>query len=89
MPVNPTTEGVVRIKVGRLLHVEVDFLYYQDGTPVRLNESRKVKLRETHYFDHPLFGVIVQVSPYVLPGAVAPGEGAQDADESRADGEPT
>ena len=28
----------------------------------RLTESRRVRLNEIHYFDHPLFGVIVQVS---------------------------
>ncbi len=60
-------EGIVSIKVARLLHIEVDFLYYHEGTPVRLSATRKAKLREIHYFDHPLFGVIVQVSPYVLP----------------------
>ena len=27
----------------------------------RLSESRKVKLNELHYFDHPLFGVITWV----------------------------
>ena len=63
----PNVEGTVSIKVSRLLHVEIDMLYYRDGTPVRLSETRKVKLRETHYFDHPLFGVVVQVSPYVVP----------------------
>lgn len=29
---------------------------------VRLEESRRVRLKELHYFDHPLFGVIVQVT---------------------------
>lgn len=29
---------------------------------VRMRESRKIKLNELHYFDHPLFGVILQVS---------------------------
>ena len=31
---------------------------------VRLTESRRIKLNEMHYFDHPLFGVIIQVSRY-------------------------
>ena len=31
---------------------------------VRLTESRRIKLNELHYYDHPLFGVIVQVSRY-------------------------
>ncbi len=28
----------------------------------RLKESRKIKLNEVHYFDHPLFGALIQVS---------------------------
>ena len=27
-----------------------------------MRESRKIKLNELNYFDHPLFGVILQVS---------------------------
>lgn len=37
-----------------LVNPEVDF--------VRLTENRQIKLEELHYFDHPLFGVLVQVS---------------------------
>ena len=29
---------------------------------VRLQESRKIRLNEIHYFDHPLFGVILRIS---------------------------
>ena len=29
---------------------------------VRLKESRKIRLNEIHYFDHPLFGIILRVS---------------------------
>jgi len=29
----------------------------------RLNEFRRIKLLETHYFDHPKFGVLVRVAP--------------------------
>ncbi|MGE0486092.1 MAG: CsiV family protein [Gammaproteobacteria bacterium] len=82
----PRVEGTVAIKVARLLHVEVDFVYDHDGTPVRLAETRRVKLRETHYFDHPLFGVLVQVAPYVLPEPDAP-ENAAGADEPEDPGE--
>jgi len=34
----------------------------QEADYVRLQESRRIKLNELHYFDHPLFGVILQVS---------------------------
>lgn len=30
----------------------------------RLNQNRRIKLNEIHYFDHPQFGIIIQVSPY-------------------------
>lgn len=76
--VAPRAEGVVRIKVSRLLHVDIDFLYYHEGTPVRLTETRKLKLREIHYFDHPLFGVVLQVSPYALPSAAPEAEEPAD-----------
>jgi hypothetical protein len=29
---------------------------------VRMTQSRKIKLNELNYFDHPLFGVLLQVS---------------------------
>ena len=34
----------------------------QNADYVRLRESRKIKLNELHYFDHPLFGVLLQVT---------------------------
>lgn len=67
----PRIEGTVGIKVARLLHIEVDFLYRHEDVVVRLREIRRAKLRETHYFDHPLFGVLVQVSPFVAPEVAA------------------
>jgi peptidoglycan-binding protein CsiV len=33
-----------------------------DKTEIKLKETRKIKLNEIHYFDHPMFGVILQVS---------------------------
>ena len=35
----------------------------------RLTESRRMRSRELHYIDHPLFGVIVQIIPYEQPAA--------------------
>lgn len=40
---------------------------YRELNPVeyiRLTETRRIKLNELHYFDHPMFGVILQVSRY-------------------------
>ena len=30
--------------------------------PIQLKETRRIKLNELHYFDHPMFGMIIQVS---------------------------
>lgn len=35
----------------------------KDATVYRLNEPRRIKVSETHYFDHPKFGALVRVSP--------------------------
>jgi len=88
---NLRAEGTVAIKVSRLLAIDVDFVYYHEGLPVRLRATRGAKLREVHYFDHPLFGVVVQVSPYVLPDVPATLEvsGEEPEDEEAAPAAPT
>jgi Peptidoglycan-binding protein, CsiV len=60
--------GGVRIRVTRFLHADIDMAWFPPALAdevvqhVRLQESRKIKLNEVHYFDHPLFGVLLQVS---------------------------
>lgn len=72
-PVVEQVMGSVRLRVTRFLHVDMDMAYFPGAAPdvadagavgghVRLQESRKIKLNEVHYFDHPLFGVLLQVS---------------------------
>ena len=63
---SPMIEGEIQIRIGRVLYISTDFVKYSDGSPVRIQEQRQVKLREIHYFDHPLFGVLVQVTPYLI-----------------------
>jgi peptidoglycan-binding protein CsiV len=41
---------------------EESFVGVSDKTVIKLKETRKLKLNEIHYFDHPMFGVILQVS---------------------------
>ncbi len=45
-----------------------------DATPklFRLRESRRMRSRELHYLDHPLFGALVEAWPLELPAAAAP-----------------
>lgn len=35
----------------------------------RLSESRRMRSREVHYLDHPMFGIIAVVTPYEVPAA--------------------
>ncbi|TFH41194.1 MAG: hypothetical protein E4H01_15335 [Lysobacterales bacterium] len=44
-----------------------------EATPklFRLTESRRMRSREVHYLDHPLFGVVVEVRPVELPETAA------------------
>jgi len=46
---------------------EESFVGATDKTVIKLKETRKLKLNEIHYFDHPMFGVILQVSRLHLP----------------------
>ncbi len=61
--------GFVRIQRGHYVHLLVDLEYAPDSvyteTPLiySINEKRKVKLNEIHYFDHPKFGVIATIRP--------------------------
>ena len=68
-------DGTLQLRVGRFLHVAVDLAYLPRaaaGSPaspgagagqyLRMRDRRKVLLNDLNYFDHPLFGVLVQVS---------------------------
>lgn len=50
--------GHIKVYANQLLFVNLDLDF--DG--YRLIEKRRIKLNEVHYFDHPKFGVLVQVS---------------------------
>ncbi len=58
-----TINGFFQIQRGHLVHLKADFEYSVGSTVYRLNEKRRFKLKETHYLDHPKFGVIARVSP--------------------------
>lgn len=63
-----TLNGFVRIQRGQTLQLIVDLEYAQrqgfnEALVYRLNESRRIKFNEVHYFDHPKFGVVAKVSP--------------------------
>jgi hypothetical protein len=50
----------------------------------RLTESRRMRSREIHYFDHPYFGVIALITPYEPPKATTPPSEATIAEPAQA-----
>jgi hypothetical protein len=69
-------DGSLRFYLSRFLIVEMNLALREtqnagtfSGSPENgavvysLNEPRRVKVSETHYFDHPKFGALVRVSP--------------------------
>lgn len=40
---------------------------YLPSRIVTLNQQRRMRSRELHYIDHPLFGIIIEITPYELP----------------------
>ena len=62
---NGQVEGAVTLEQSRFLFVDMELIYQlgdSDGKFAHLNERRRMKLKELHYFDNPVFGAIVQVT---------------------------
>ena len=61
--------GRVKVQRGNLLYALVDLelaptgIVEEEAFVYRLTEKRRVLLDEVHYLDHPVFGVIIKVSP--------------------------
>lgn len=75
----PRIDGWLRLRSSHFLHVDTDLVLYIGDLPhagnaemVRLTETRRVKLNEVHYLDHPLFGVLVKVSPVAIEQPAEP-----------------
>ena len=69
----PAVHGTVEVSLARYLHVEIDLVYRRPAvgeiaasSPVpdrfRIMSERRMRAGELHYFDHPLFGVLMQVT---------------------------
>lgn len=61
----PLIDGTLRVYLSRYLHVDADLLHQPSGldTPVRLQTSRRMRSGDLHYLDHPLFGLLVLITP--------------------------
>lgn len=74
-----STDGFARLRVGRTLNLDLDLYYQTETAAIRLSESRRVRFRELHYFDHPGFGAVVKVLPVEFgpdSDSAAEGDGA-------------
>jgi len=56
-------KGYIKIYADQLLFANIDL----DYKGFRLEEKRRLKLNEKHYFDHPKFGLLMQVSRLESP----------------------
>ncbi|HXQ63436.1 MAG TPA: CsiV family protein [Steroidobacteraceae bacterium] len=69
LPGNLLLAGAVAVQRGQHLFLGVDIDYrppsgaVPEGATYSLRERRRIKFGERHYFDHPAFGVIVEVTP--------------------------
>ena len=70
----PYVHGTVTVSLARFLQVEVDLLYHRPANGeaavpgsiparFRLVSERRMRSGELHYIDHPLFGVLVLLTP--------------------------
>lgn len=65
-------DGWVSLTKARYLHLEVDLILYGeliskeivDAEHFRLRDKRRIKhSRQVHYIDHPMFGILVYITP--------------------------
>ena len=57
-------DGSITLLRERYLHLAVDLTLRSSGSLYRLDEARRIRSGELHYFDNPRFGVIARVTPY-------------------------
>ena len=64
-------DGLVKVYMSRYLHADVQLVLKDESRAggerdaaryYRLDEQRRVKNQEVHYYDHPRFGVLLRVS---------------------------
>ena len=62
-------QGALRVHLSRYLHVEPLLWYGSDTTEgrriwVKIDQKRRMRSDELHYLDHPLFGLLVRITPW-------------------------
>jgi hypothetical protein len=61
----PALDGTIRVSKGLYYYVKLDLLLPPHFV---LKETRRLKKDETHYIDHPAFGLLVYVHPLMKHG---------------------
>ena len=70
-----SVNGTVKVSLKRYLHVDVDLLYSRavtgenaatEAVPTRfrLATGNRMRSGELHYIDHPLFGILILITPF-------------------------
>jgi hypothetical protein len=73
-------DGSLTLIRERYLHLAIDLELTSPGSVYRLDETRRMRSGELHYFDNPRFGVIARVTPYGSEEETEPADGAGDED---------
>jgi hypothetical protein len=56
--------GEIKIYMETFLHIDLDLTFEVPGEgSYRMRDSRRVRSRETHYFDNPRFGILIRLTP--------------------------
>lgn len=56
--IETSLSGSIKVYANQLLYINLDL----DYKGYKLTEKRRIKLDEKHFFDHPKFGILMQVS---------------------------
>lgn len=76
-PLRTPLDGIATVGLQRYLYVTLDLVFQPadapataDGgaaPPFRLTETRRLRSKELHYFDHPMFSALVLITPRPAP----------------------
>ncbi|MDF1629736.1 MAG: CsiV family protein [Alcanivoracaceae bacterium] len=65
-------QGALRFHLSRYLHIEPILWFGSDTAEgqrvwVKIDQNRRMRSEELHYLDHPLFGLLVRITPWNHP----------------------
>ena len=68
----PEFQGTLRLHLARYLHVEPEVWLARESDEgqrywVKIDQKRRMRGEELHYLDHPLFGLLLRLTPWQTP----------------------